>query len=96
MKMTEEACAEFVLSSPDWNTIEPVINELIKKGFNSYEVGRSRILVRDSFQKYQEAMNISLRKEGKYYVPVGEVQVPEEFKPYVTSIEFPTPPKFFP
>ncbi len=91
----EEACAEFVLSSPDWGTIEPVIFELMRKGFNSYEVGRSRILVRDSFKKY-DVLGISLRKEGKYYVPCGEVQVPTEFKPYVTSIEFPTPPKFFP
>lgn len=94
--MTEEnVCAEFVLSSGEWSTLEAVIRGLTRRGFESYEACRRRIIVSASPSQYKEGLDIQLQKEGIRYVPAKEIVVPDDLKPYVTSISFSASLKFF-
>lgn len=91
---TKNLRAEFILSSGSWGTIQAVIQRLESRGFENYELGRSRILISASPSQYQEKLDISLKREGNQYIPVKEITVPEDLKLYVQSISF-SPLKYF-
>lgn len=88
-------CAEFILSAGNWETICEVIKGLQSRGFESYEVGRGRILISASTSQYQERLDISFKLEGDRYVPAAEIKVPDDLKPYVQSISFSSSLTFF-
>ena len=91
----EETCAEFVLSSGKWGHFEAVIRGLERRGFERYEAGRRRILISASLSQYKREFDIDLQTEGKPYILAKEIVVPDDLKPYVTSISFPASLKFF-
>ena len=91
----EEACAEFVLSSGEWSNFEAVIRGLERRGFECYEAGHRRIVIGASPSQYKEGFDIHIQKEGTHYVLTKEIVVPDDLKPYVTSISFPASLKFF-
>ena len=80
--------AKIMLSSGSWDTFQAVIQRLERRGFEEYELGRSRILISASLSQYQERLDIALKQEGDHYVPAKEIIVPEDLKPYVQSISF--------